>query len=241
MPQVKSPPNKIKEFRVRKNYTYQQVADMVDAAAPTINKLEKGYMALTHEWADKLCAIFDCTPNDLMGHEEKSKIPILGVVPAGQWLDAIEDPDAPTIYFHTGGKAGFIALQVKGDSMNLLAPEGSYVVVDTNSINPSLLDGRPIVVMNDGEVTLKILNLPLRALEPRSTNPVWRAQPIGMDWRVLGEAVAFITIARNTGMVRGTEVPRNRLPGKQGSGFEPLIVPHPEHLTLQESAPGLKP
>ncbi|WP_232475890.1 LexA family protein [Flavisphingomonas formosensis] len=115
-------------------------------------------------------------------------IPLLGAVPAGGFREAvpesgrrhaIADPDTPPHAF---------ALVVSGDSMDLIAPEGTIVVIDPD--DKALWPGwRYVVQTADGDTTFKEYQEGPARLVPCSSNPAHKeivlgAEPITIIGRV---------------------------------------------------------
>lgn len=81
---------------------------------------------------EKICKLFNVSPNFLF-ESETNTIPVIGYVQAGLWQEAIQwdQTDFKPIYMPTDevfkGKRVY-ALEIRGDSMNLLYPPGSCVV-----------------------------------------------------------------------------------------------------------------
>lgn len=58
--------NRIKYWRERRKLSMQKLADAVGTTPSTINKLEKGYMALTQEWMMRLAEALGIEQRDLL-------------------------------------------------------------------------------------------------------------------------------------------------------------------------------
>ena len=106
------------------------------------------------------------------------RVPLVSWVEAGGLADTV-DPyppgDAaewlPVAHHHDN----LIALTVKGQSMDRLAPEGTIIIVDLT--DRALIDGRHYVFRHEGRATFKTWRKgPPARLEPQSTDPDY--QPI---------------------------------------------------------------
>jgi SOS-response transcriptional repressor LexA len=106
------------------------------------------------------------------------RVPLVSWVEAGALSDTV-DPylpgDAaewlPVAHHHDN----LIALTVKGQSMDRLAPEGTIIIVDLT--DRALIDGRHYVFRHEGRATFKTWRRgPPERLEPQSTDPDY--QPI---------------------------------------------------------------
>ena len=116
----------LKSKRAELNLTLKEVGDRVGVSEGTVQRWESGNIkTLRHERITKLAEVLDVSPAELMGLEPApapirvKRIPVLGTIPAGIPMEAIEDiidweeiPDSMC----SGGKEYF-GLRVKGDSM----------------------------------------------------------------------------------------------------------------------------
>ena len=96
-------------------------------------------------------------------------IPIIGLTAAGNWREAVDIPlGRMVIPSHIASKRAF-AVEVKGDSMNLLIEDGGWVVIDPEDI--VLIPGKSYLIQNDdfGVTVKRYQKLPAR-FEPVSTN-----------------------------------------------------------------------
>ncbi|MGE0668326.1 MAG: XRE family transcriptional regulator [Sphingomonadales bacterium] len=106
------------------------------------------------------------------------RVPVVSWVEAGSLADTVEPylPGeaaewVPAAHHHET----LIALRVKGRSMDLVAPEGTVVIVDL--ADRALVDGKHYVFRHEGRATFKTWRRgPPERLEPRSTDPDY--QPI---------------------------------------------------------------
>lgn len=107
-------------------------------------------------------------------------IPLVGAVPAGNWREAIRnsrgaipipDPSTPPNAF---------ALKAEGDSMDLVAPDGSTIVLDPDDLD--LYPNRYYVVRNSaGETTFKQFKSSPARLVPCSSNGAHKDMVLGRD------------------------------------------------------------
>jgi repressor LexA len=125
------------------------------------------------------------------GDEDKLSIrtlPLLGDVPAGAFEPqtqragprlVVADPDVPPRAY---------GLRIKGDSMDLIAADGSTVIIDPDD-RKLWPGGRYVVRTADGETTFKEYQDKPARLVPCSSNPDHRemllgAEPITIEGRV---------------------------------------------------------
>lgn len=102
-------------------------------------------------------------------NSDLQEVPVIGFTAAGKWREAVEMPLATmTIPTRKAGPRSF-GLVVEGDSMDEIAPEGSFVVIDPDQ--PELISGKIYLLRNGGdEVTLKEYRSNPARFCPRSTN-----------------------------------------------------------------------
>lgn len=182
--------SRLHNVRKAKGMTLQQVADLADTTLATIHKLERSQRPLTMDWIERLAKALDVDPTELMVAKpvaEVREIPLVGRIAAGNWREAIE---VPLRYVSVAGAPrDAFALEPEGDSMNVILPDGGYVVIDPNDAD--LREGKIYAVMNgEGETTLKRYRSNPARLEPCSTNP--EHQPINLgreNFSVVGRAI----------------------------------------------------
>lgn len=101
-------------------------------------------------------------PVQLTHNSQARSIPILGTVPAGPPIEAIEERIGSLAFAPTSGSAPhataeLFALRVQGDSMEGAGIlEGDYVVVQKSE---TARNGEIVVALVDGEVTVKRLEI----------------------------------------------------------------------------------
>lgn len=177
------------EIRAELDARNMNIRDLAEATGINENYLSKslGKQARRIQ-VDEMRAIEKVlTPED-DEHERIRTIPLLGSVPAGSPRDvqqkggrriAVSDPDTPKNAY---------ALTVQGDSMDLIVPDGTTLVIDPDDI--ALWPGwRYVVEMEDGSTTYKEFQGDPPRLVPCSSNPEHReillgARPIVIKGKV---------------------------------------------------------
>lgn len=171
--------NNIRTLRKQRGWSMEELAERVEGNPhfTTIAKLERSTRGLSHKWMVKIAAALGVAPADLISADENASsprmVPLVGRIPAGNWREAIQDPEG-WVMAPQGGPNVF-ALRPEGDSMNRIIMEGAYVLIDPDQLD--LIEGKIYAVRNDGgEATLKLYRSSPPRLEPCSFNPVH--QPI---------------------------------------------------------------
>lgn len=192
--------NKIREARIAKGMTLEQVADNIAKATgepvhfTTIAKIEKSQRTISVDWILKLADALDIDPAEFMALKHRKTIvtlrtvPLLGKIPAGPWREAVQEP-VQLVPVNDAVGANAFALEPDGDSMNKVVPPGSIIVVDPDQ--SELLDGKVYAIMNSSsEATFKRFRANPMRLEPVSDNPEHQPIPIGKEpFTVIGRVV----------------------------------------------------
>lgn len=97
-------------------------------------------------------------------------VPIIGLTSAGNWREAIDMPLGQLPLPRNIASERSFALEVIGDSMNLLIEDGGFVVVDPE--RKELQDGKCYLIQNgDHEATVKCYRKNPARFVPMSDNP----------------------------------------------------------------------
>lgn len=189
---------RIKERRKELNISADNLAKVLGVSRSTIFRYEKGEIEkVPAKYLEQIARALDTTPAHLMGWEDKKinwndnvkptkfnrdvvSIPVLGSVPAGIPVEAIEDIidtiEIPKEWIESG--AEFIGLKVTGTSMYPMYLDGDTVVIEIKHDCESGQDA--IIYVNGYDATLKtvIKNADgTITLKPR--NPEWQAKTYG--------------------------------------------------------------
>lgn len=184
--------NRISELRTAKGWTMAQLAARADTEASTINKLEKGKTKLTLEWMARLAQALNVRPEHIIANPD-NQIAHVSWVQAGAFAETT-DPyipsDTPTVEVGGVDPDHHIALTVEGDSMNLVADEGTVIVVNLD--DRELRPGKDYVFrMNDHATFKRWRDNPPR-LEPCSSNPEHETIVPQREIEVVGRVVKAI-------------------------------------------------
>ena len=185
----------IKKAIKNKGLNQVQASDVLGVSVACLNQWINNKRRPSPHDIKKICSSFNVSPNFLF-ESETDTIPVIGYVQAGLWQTAQqwEVSDFKPIYMpiddRFSGKRVF-ALEVRGNSMNLLYPAGSCVVCvsveDYADVVGQVESGKKVVVErqnpldNTYEATVKeyVKNEFGTFLMPHSTDPTFT--PIRTD------------------------------------------------------------
>jgi len=168
-------PNGLGEVMKRRDMSQAALAEAVGTSQQQIGKLVHGEREMTASWAEKLAVPLRTQPELLVFPSlRRIRIPLVSWVSAGRMSqqDGVRKSDIKKYLLAADLPRGdWVALQVSGDSMNLVAPEGSYIFVnraDSRLVN----DAFYVFETPEGDVTFKRYRGGARPrLQPFSTNP----------------------------------------------------------------------
>lgn len=178
----------IRSQREKLKLTYEEIGNYVGVGKSTVKKWESGYIAnMKRDKIQKLAEVLQVSPGYLMGWEDKDKsnvsflstpknttrIPVLGSIPAGIPVEAVEDIidwiEIPEEW--TDGERQYFGLKVHGDSMFPEYLQGDIVVVRKQ---PCCESGDDCAVMVNGtEATLKRVHICDDGIELEAINKMY--------------------------------------------------------------------
>lgn len=124
-----------------------------------------------------------------------TQVPLVDTVPAGRLaapMSQIPVDQVPLLAFADLGRGEFIALTVRGDSMDRISPDGSTIII--NKADRTLVSGKPYVFCVRGEVTFKLWRPEPARLQPFSTNPIH--EPVYVKSKADGEKYVIGRVKR---------------------------------------------
>ncbi len=152
--------NRLKELRKGKGLTQVELAKQIGIGQSGYSDWERGITRIDSESLAKLSALFSVSVGYILGEDENEResfrrVPVLGSVPAGIPIEAIEDiiewEEIPASM--CSGDKEYFALEVKGDSMWPDYLPGDIVIVQRQ---PCCESGDVCVVYVNGyDATLK--------------------------------------------------------------------------------------
>ncbi len=189
--------NNIRALRKKRGWSQGELAERVNGTTSQISRLERGDLQLTVRWLDQIANAFNCKPYQLIANvRETVRIPVIGWVSAGAFTNSEtvsinEISRHDTIECAGVDQRSCFALRINGDSMNLIAPEGSTIIVDVSRKDP--VDKKfYVVASNGGEATFKQFKATPPRLEPCSTNPAHETIFPQGDILIVGRVIRVI-------------------------------------------------
>jgi len=171
----------LKKHREAKGLTQEQLAVNIGLTQGAIQRWEAGTRQIPYNMIDTLASFLGIEPSEILFDGVIfNEIPFCGSVDAGDSRDIgavknVEDimsggiTPAKTIQFGSLDPKCHIALLVRGESMNRLAPDGSVIAVDIS--DKTLVEGKLYVFSNDdGNMSFKRYKDNPPRLEPYSTS-----------------------------------------------------------------------
>ena len=175
---------KIRYLRKLNGLTLEEVGSAVGVGKSTVRKWENGDIEnMRRDKIASLAAALLTTPAYLMGWEEDEstatsspnavKIPVLGRVAAGLPITAVENIlDYEEIPHSLAATGEFVALQIKGQSMEPRIYEGDIVIV---RVQPTAETGDlAVVIVNGDEATVKKIKILPEGILLQPFNPTYQ-------------------------------------------------------------------
>lgn len=182
------------------NIPISRIAEKSDISRAHIYKIMSGEKNVSSVTLEKICKAINILPSSLYDGEIKKeqavKIPVLGVIPAGIPIEAVEDIlDYEEISEDMAKRGEYFALKVRGDSMLPTIKDGDIVIVRQQDDAES---GKICVIMINGDdATLKEIRKEQNGIWILPHNPTSDFKPtfysnkeiIEKPVRILGVAV----------------------------------------------------
>lgn len=149
--------DRIKKLRKQRKISQEKLAKMTGYTdRSSIAKIEKGKVDLSETKIQLFASALNTTPAYLMGWEDETKesnqgikVPVLGAVPAGIPISAIEDIiDYEEIPQSWSNQGDFFGLRIKGNSMYPKLENGDVVIVKKQSTADN---GDVVIAMVNGD------------------------------------------------------------------------------------------
>lgn len=193
---------RLKQLRIANGLTQKSVAEALSIARNTYNQYETGKRAPDIETLCRIASFFGVSVDYLVGHDEemgklpKRTIPVLGTIPAGVPMEAIEDIiDYEDLSPEEANDSHeYFGLKIRGRSMMPEYLDGDTIIVRRQE---TARTGEDVVVMVNGDdATFKRLQISkdgitLIPLNTAEYSPVFytNSQIEALPVRVLGVCV----------------------------------------------------
>ncbi len=212
--------DRLKQLRIQKRLTLEEIAKRVNTSKPTIQRYESGVISnIPSDKIELLANALETTPAYLMGWEDepnmiqprfknaeiiksvrKKKLPLVGNIACGSPMLNFNDTDEVEYIDADEDIVADFALKCVGDSMiNARIEDGDLVFIDKDA---RVKDGDIAAVSIDFEITLKrvyfkensvVLMAENAKIPPRIFEFKEESQ---IDFQILGKAVAFQSMIR---------------------------------------------
>lgn len=199
---------RIKQLRLEKKATQEDVGKVIGVSKATIMKYEKGIVSnMKRSSIAKLAEYFNVSPTYLMGMEDKEPanilkdlliLPVIGKIRAGEPILAEENIEDNLVIscsmYNLHSPDGLFFLKVIGDSMNNIIPNGGYALIrqqDTAENGDIVV----AIVNGDNEATLKRfkqIDDMFVMLEPDSTSNEYHPLIINLketEFKIIGKVI----------------------------------------------------
>ena len=188
--------NRIGDLRRNANMKQIELCKLLGISQATLSSWENGKYEPDINQLRELSKIFDTSIDYIVGNSPAGRpVPVLGTIPAGVPLEAIEDvldyEELPESMF-SGGREYF-ALKIKGDSMIPRYEDGDVVILRKQDSCESGQDCAVLVNGNDAtfkRVRMNEKTLTLQPLNPAYEPMVYTTKEVAdLPVRILGVAV----------------------------------------------------
>jgi SOS-response transcriptional repressor LexA len=174
-----------------KKVTGRGIASLLKIAPARVTEMRKGERRVQPHEMSVLAQFFGMGEIDTGPDTNVIWVPVIGIAAAGCWKEAIELPSFLVPRIRKAGCNQAFAVQIDGDSMDKLLPDGGYAVIDPDQ--KQLNDKRIYLIQNGGgETTIKRYRTEPSRFEPVSNNPSHKIIHMGEhEIIVLGRVVSY--------------------------------------------------
>ena len=188
--------NRIGDLRRNANMKQIELCKLLGISQATLSSWENGKYEPDINQLRELSKIFDTSIDYIVGNSPAGRpVPVLGTIPAGVPLEAIEDvldyEELPESMFSCGRE--YFALKIKGDSMIPRYEDGDVVILRKQDSCESGQDCA--VLVNGNDATFKRVRMNEKTLTLQPLNPAYEPmvyttkEVVDLPVRILGVAV----------------------------------------------------
>ena len=184
--------------RKKLGLTQADLAQHMNVAPATIQRWETQKRKINVEKLKKLSTYLKCSIEELCGVDRKpeNRSPKVRLVPTISWVragnftenESLDQED--TVPVADLNSDSIFALRVVGNSMNLIAPEGSTIIVDYR--DKDLREGMYYVAQSHKGITFKRYYSKPPRLEPVSSDPSFQTIFLEENTYVVGRVIKVI-------------------------------------------------
>lgn len=175
-----------------KTVSGRQIADLLGIAPARVTEMKKGERRIQPEEMSVLAHFFGMSQNsESEANSNVVWVPVIGMAAAGSWREAITFPSYVVPHIKIPNCNQAFAVEVHGDSMDVLLPERSWAVIDPDQ--KRLIERKVYLISNgEGEATIKQYRESPARFEPVSRNPDHKTIYVGEhEITVIGRVVSF--------------------------------------------------
>lgn len=185
--------NRIREWREKRGYTLEQLADLSTISPSYLQRMEVGHRNVSLKNLELISAALNVSPKELVVGGERKEVPLVGYVGAGAETHLFGEGQGPFDYVEAPDGAGpeTVAVEIRGVSLGELFDQWLVFYDRVQDPPTTNLAGKLCVVgLVDGRVLVKKLRLgqlPDRYTLLSNTEPpiydvevVWAARVIAM-------------------------------------------------------------
>jgi len=147
--------NRLSHLRKKAGVSQDKLGELLNSGRSTVTKLERGEIPLNDRWLEKLSAILNCTPADILG----DLVPVVGKIGAGGSVVFEDIGPAEMVRRPPETTGELIGLEVEGESMLPKFDPGDiiYISRESDGVDPADIGAVCACRLVTGETYLKQL------------------------------------------------------------------------------------
>lgn len=195
------PPNRIREWRVRRGLTLERLEELTGIDLKKLSRIERGDRRLNTADLATIASALGVNQSELLSLNTAAVTDPIAEVPLISWVNAGRLAEAADPYpvgmaesFITLAtrERGLFALRVVGNSMNRVAPDGATIIVKPGET--TLISGKCYIIKDAaGDVTFKRFRPSPDRFEPFSTEDDHVTVFPAEGMQIVGRVVKVVT------------------------------------------------